>query len=142
MSSDFVLDCSVTMTWFFAHEATQATDAIQSRLAGEATAFVPLHWRLEVGNTLLGAERKTAKSQSETEHFLGLLSALSIETDGQTDTRALSNILSLARQHKLTSYDAAYLDLALSRGIPLATLDKELRAASKKLGVALLPEVL
>ena len=142
MSTDFVLDTSTTMTWFFAHEASQSSDEIQAKLAGEASAVVPLHWRLEVANVLLTAERKKVKTQSETAQFLSLLGALSIETDSQTDRRAHANILSLAREHKLTSYDAAYLDLALSRGLALATLDKELRTAAKKLGVKLLPETL
>ena len=73
---------------------------------------------------------------------MSLLGALAIETDSQTDHRALASILALGREHKLTSYDAAYLDLALNRGLPLATLDKELRAAAKKIGVKLLPETL
>ena len=127
------------MTWFFASQADEATDAIQARLAGAATAFVPQHWRLEVANVLLMAERKKLKSKAETTQFLSLLGALSIETDTLTEKRAHADILSLARDHKLTSYDAAYLDLALSRGIALATLDKELRNAAETLGVKLLP---
>ena len=76
MIEDFVLDCSVTMTWFFAHEAGPLTDDLQAELAGNATAFVPLHWRLEVGNVLLVAERKKIKTRPETEQFLALLLAL------------------------------------------------------------------
>lgn len=139
MSEDFVLDCSVTMTWFLVHEATRATDQIQASLAGNATAFVPQHWRLEVGNVLLVAERKKGKTRPETERFLTLLSALSIETDAQTDRRAHANILALAREHRLTTYDAAYLDLALTRGVSLASLDSELRSAARKAGIRVLP---
>lgn len=142
MSEDFVLDSSVTMTWFFAHEATRATDELQAALAGDARAIVPLHWRLEVANVLLVAERRKGKTRSETEQFLSLLAVLSIETDEQTDKRAHANILVLARDHGLTSYDAAYLDLAMSRGVALASLDTELRAAAKKLGVKVLPATL
>ncbi len=142
MSGDFVLDCSVTLTWLFAHEASPATDALQAELAGNATAVVPLHWRLEVGNVLLVAERRKVKTRPETEQFLALLAALSIEIDGQTDKRAHANIVSLARDHKLTTYDAAYLDLAMSRGLALASLDKDLRAAAKRLGVKVLPAAL
>lgn len=139
MSADFVLDCSVTMTWFFVHEASRETDELQAGLAGKATAIVPLHWRLEVGNVLLVAERRKGKTRPETERFLALLEALSIETDEQADKRAHAHILALARDHKLTTYDAAYLDLALSRGVALASLDTDLRAAAKKLGVKVLP---
>jgi hypothetical protein len=64
------------MTWFPVHEATQATDALQASLAGDATAFVPQHWRLEVGNLLLVAERKKGKTRPETEPFVGLLTHL------------------------------------------------------------------
>lgn len=139
MNEDFVLDCSVTMTWFFVHEATEATDELLERLTRDATAIVPEHWRLEVGKVLLVAERTKGKTRSDTEHFLSLLNALAIETDVRTDRRAHAQILSLARDHRLTTYDAAYLDLAMVRGLPLASLDMELRAAAKKLGVRLLP---
>ncbi|MBL9127840.1 MAG: type II toxin-antitoxin system VapC family toxin [Verrucomicrobiales bacterium] len=139
MSANFVLDCSVTMTWFFVHEANRETDELLAELAGNGVAFVPLHWRLEVGNVLLIAERKKGRTRAETEQFVMLLGALSIETDEQTDKRACSNILALAREHKLTTYDAAYLDLASSRGVALASLDRDLRAAAKKLGVKVLP---
>lgn len=139
MNKGFVLDCSVTMTWFLVHEATHATDELQAQLAGVATAFVPQHWRLEVGNVLMLAERRKGKTRPETEEFLTLLTALSIETDPQTDTRALTNILTLAREHRLTTYDAAYLDLALTRGVALASLDSELRSAARKLGIQVLP---
>lgn len=142
MSTDFVLDTSVTMTWFFASESSPATDEIQAKLAAGSSAIVPLHWRLEVANVLLMAERKRVTSSSETTQFLSLLDVLSIEIDSQTDRRAYTNTLTIAREHKLTSYDAAYLDLALSRGLALATLDKELRSAAKRLGVKLLPDTL
>lgn len=139
MNKDFVLDCSVAMTWFLVHEATHATDELQAQLAGVATAFVPQHWRLEVGNVLMLAERRKGKTRPETEEFLSLLSALSIETDPQTDARAFTNVLTLAREHRLTTYDAAYLDLALTRGVALASLDSELRSAARKLGIPVLP---
>ena len=63
-------------------------------------------------------------------------------TDGQTEKRSLANILSLAREQRLTTWDAAYLDLAMTRGVPLASLDADLRAAAKKLGVLVLPGTL
>jgi len=128
------------MTWFFGHEATASTDDLQTQLGRGAVAVVPLHWRLEVGNVLLMAERKKLKTQPETTQFLALLSALPIETDNLTNSSALGTTVFLAREHRLTTYDAAYLDLALRRGLPIATLDRELRAVATKLGVGVLPK--
>ncbi len=142
MSANFVLDCSVTMSWFFANEATEKTDDLLARLGQGDSAIVPLHWRLEVGNVLIMAERHGRKTRPETAEFLTLLAKLSVETDSQTDRLAHTTTLSLARDHKLTTYDAAYLDLALNRGVAIASLDKALRAAAEKVGVEVLPMTL
>ena len=140
MSDPFVLDCSVTMAWFFEDEATPATDALLDRISQGGQAVVAQHWPLEVGNTLLMGERRKRSTLADIAHFLGILGALAVETDKETGANATSVTLALARSHGLTLYDGAYLELAMRRKLPLATLDKELRAAAKKVGVKCLPE--
>lgn len=140
MRSPYVLDCSVTMAWFFPTEAGAETDALLDWLTAGATAFVPAHWPLEVGNTLLAGERHKRSTIADSAQFLGLLGALPIETDPETGARAPGESIALARSHSLTLYDAAYLELAARRNLPLATLDRALRAAARKVGVAVLPE--
>ncbi len=136
----FVLDCSVTAAWFFQDESALATDELLDRLSQDGHAVVAAHWALEIGNTILVAERRKRCSIAESSQFLAILDSLPIETDQETGSRAITTTLALARSHALTLYDAAYLELAMRRGLPLATLDKDLRAAARKIGVACLPK--
>ncbi len=136
--SEFVLDCSVAVTWLFADEATPETDALLDRLK-EGGATVPGLWRLELGNVLSQAERRRRIDASRIASYVDLLTQLPIVTDVETDERALREILALARQENLTSYDAAYLELAMRRGVSLATLDKALIRAAGRVGVDTLP---
>jgi predicted nucleic acid-binding protein len=137
MKSAFIVDCSVAMTWAFADEATELTRALFRRLVTEAT-LVPAHWFLEVTNVLATSERRGRITVAESAQFLQTLNAISIETDSEATSRTFDNILSLSRTHSLTTYGAAYLDLALRRQLPLATLDDDLRRAATALGVQLL----
>ena len=137
---EFVLDSSVTLSWFFDDEATAATDELLDQLNGDGHAIVAAHWMLEVSHTLLMAERRTRATVADSSHFLALLDVLPIETDPQTACRATTVSLNLAKTQGLTLYDRAYLELAMRRSVPLATLDKPLRAAAEKSGVACLPE--
>ncbi len=134
----FVLDCSVTVAWLFEDEATPAVDALQDRLK-EGDALVPGLWRLEVGNVLAQAERRKRIAPAQTSAHLELLDRLPVTTDTETDSRAFREILSLARTEGLTTYDAAYLELAARRGVALATLDRRLVQAAGRLGVETLP---
>jgi predicted nucleic acid-binding protein len=95
---------------------------------------VPALWHLEVANALLVGERRKRTTAAKVSHFLTLLSALPITVDEETATRAWSDTLSLARTHGLSAYDAAYLELAVRQGLPLATLDEPLRAALRTVG--------
>lgn len=140
MSLEFVLDSSVTMAWFFQDEASGSTDELLDELNADARAVVAAHWALEVSNTLLLAERRKRSTMADSSHFLAILDALPIEADQETVTRATSTTLALARTHGLTLYDGAYLELAMRRSLPLATLDRELRAAARKTGVPCLPK--
>jgi predicted nucleic acid-binding protein len=140
VSDSFVLDCSVTMAWFFEGEATPACDRLLDRLNTDGQAVVAMHWPLEVSNTLLMGERRKRCSAADTAHFIEILAGLTIETDRETGLNASTTTLALARSHNLTLYDGAYLELAMRRNLPLATLDKSLRSAARKAGVRCLPE--
>lgn len=133
----FVLDCSATLPWVFDSESTAATDALLDVLAAGGKAWVPALWHLELGNVLLGAQRRGRIDQAGIEGFLSALAVYDIEVDGHTMSLAWSKTLALAVSFGLSVYDAAYLELALRRGLPLATCDKALRAALKKSGGSL-----
>lgn len=127
----------MTMTWCFGDEATPASSAILDRLEQE-TAVVPSHWFLEVTNVLAMAERRKRITPKASSHFLGLLTIFDIEIDDDMPGRAFTNLLPLCRTHRLSSYDAVYLDLAARRHIPLASLDDDLCAAAQALGISVL----
>ena len=132
-----VLDCSVAVTWCFADEASAACDALLDRMQ-EQEAVVPQLWHLEIGNVLIQAERRGRITAADLAARLDLLRRLPIVIDDETTSRALRDVLSLAREHRLTTYDAAYLELAARRGLPLATKDGKLWQAAQGIGVALL----
>lgn len=132
--SRFVLDCSVVMAWCFEDEADAYADSVLDLLA-DSEAIVPCIWPLEVANVLLVAERRKRLTEAASLQFAGLLSELPITIDYESSDRALSEILFLGRQQGLSSYDAAYLELAMREGIALATRDNRLRKVSGKCGV-------
>ncbi|MBV8314323.1 MAG: type II toxin-antitoxin system VapC family toxin [Planctomycetaceae bacterium] len=132
----FVLDGSVTLAWLFHDEADPYADAIVAKLPA-LEMLVPCLWHLEIANVLLVGERRGRSSQADTTSWLSYLSGLPIVVDGATEARAWTDTLNLARQLGLTAYDAAYLELALREGVPLATLDAKLRAAAQTVGVPL-----
>ena len=137
MSAAFVVDCSIAMAWLFHDEATPRTADLLNRLSTE-TALVPAWWFIEITNVLAFAERKGRIRPAQSDAFIADLDKLGIERDDAAPERAFTHLLALCRMHKLTSYDAMYLDLALRRNLPLATLDDDLRKTARKLGVSLL----
>lgn len=134
----FVLDCSATLPWLFASEATPATDRLLGELTGGASAWVPTLWHLELGNVLLGAQRRGRVDKAGIERFFSGLAVYDIIVDTETVERAWTKTFSLGETFGLTMYDAAYLELALRRGLPLATLDDQLRTAMRKAGGSVL----
>ena len=134
---NFVLDNSVTMRWFFGdgkpQELAYAGKVLDAMKV--ATAIVPTTWGLEVANVIARAEAKALVTEARSGAFLEMLDGVSIEVDAATFAHALGTILQLARRYKLSAYDASYLELALRRGIALATLDEDLQKAAKKAGV-------
>jgi predicted nucleic acid-binding protein len=136
--SSFVIDASVALAWCFDDEATEATRALLDRFEDER-AEVPSLWHLELANALAGGERHKRITRARTNEFIALIGGLPIVIDEQTPTLALSTILELARSERLSTYDASYLELAMRRGLALATKDNDLAKAAQRVGVTLLP---
>ena len=136
----FVLDCSVAISWCLVDESDDYANAVLA-LMPDAEAFVPLIWSLEIANTLLVAERRNRMNQEQTQRAIRFLESLPIQLDPLTEAQALDATLTLGREQELAAYDAAYLELAMRLGLPLATLDNRLATAAERCGVALLNTV-
>lgn len=132
-----VLDSSIALSWCLPDETAVNVDEVQRTVATHG-AVVPMHWPLEVANALLMAMRRARIDAGFRDAALADLAALPIALDPETSSRAWHDTLRLADAHRLTAYDAAYLELAHRRDLPLATLDAELRVAARAFGVALL----
>jgi predicted nucleic acid-binding protein len=133
---EFVLDNSIVMAWIFEDEMDANAEAVLDRLAS-TRAVAPSLWPLEVANALLVGERRKRIAEAKLIQWLNVLGALPIDIDAETAAHAWSDTLTLARGHKLSAYDAAYLELAIRRRLPLATLDGPLKAAATAVGVPL-----
>jgi predicted nucleic acid-binding protein len=129
-----VLDSSITLAWIFSDETSDAIRQIFESVAGSG-AVAPALWRLEVANGLTMALRRKRIDARFRRAALADLTLLDMAIDRHTDARAWAETLELADRFRLTMYDAAYLELAQRRSLPLATLDNELRGAAKSLGV-------
>jgi predicted nucleic acid-binding protein len=132
-----VIDASLTMTWYFDDESTATTDELLDRVS-EIGAMVPGLWQLEVANAFQMAVRRQRIDAAYRDASLADLALMPITVDSDTNSYAWSTTLRLAERFSLTIYDAAYLELAQRRSLPLATLDKELRAAAPVINIALL----
>jgi predicted nucleic acid-binding protein len=132
-----VLDCSATAAWIFDEETTDAVRILFDKVADEGVV-VPVLWRLEIANTLTVALRRGRIDAELRRAALADLALLDITVDGHTEDHAWGETLHLADRFRLTVYDAAYLELAARRNLPLATLDGELRDAAKAVGLDLL----
>lgn len=140
----FVLDASVALSWCFPDEAGGYADKVLEWLAVShepsepVVAMVPVMWSLEVGNALLVGERRGRLKEAQSMRVIGYLQALNIIIDDAGQERTFGITLSLAREHNLSTYDAAYLELAMRLAVPLATQDKKLLVAAQNSGVVLL----
>jgi predicted nucleic acid-binding protein len=128
-----VLDASVTIAWALGEADPRAHLARARVQNGEA--IVPRLWWFEIRNGLVVNERRGRFTELETVRFLRDLSQLVIVFDDTPDSIA---VLTLARRHRLTVYDAAYLELALREAVPLATLDVALAVAARAENVPVL----
>jgi predicted nucleic acid-binding protein len=131
---NFVLDASVTLAWCFADEGDDyALRVLDSLRAGEAVAAS--HWGLEIANALLVAERRRRIEPGDVSRLAKFVLALPIAVDPVARRRPVDSTHRLGRSHGLSAYDAAYLELAVRHGIPIATLDSALRVAAESEGV-------
>ena len=132
-----LLDCSATLAWLLDDETNEPIRSVFGTVARDG-AIVPSLWRLEVANSLQMAVRRGRMTRAARDASLADLRSYAIVVDGETDSMAWTTTLALAERHRLTVYDAAYLELAARRHLPLATLDRELRDAASAEGIDLL----
>jgi predicted nucleic acid-binding protein len=133
----FVLDASVTLPWCLDDQANAYTEAILDWCAAGTDAFVASVWPLEITNILIQAQRKGRVDEQRIDQFMEVLLRLPIHIEPHSAEQSLREVRKLAAAHRLTSYDAAYLSVALQRSLPLATQDADLRRAALAAGVRL-----
>ena len=133
-----VVDSSVSLSWVFTDEATDATETLLDRVRDEG-GIVPALWEYEVCNALLSAVRRDRLDQATAARIITLLHNINLRViQAPLDMR---RVFVLANAHGLSAYDAAYLDLAMNQGVPLATLDQKLIDAAGAIGVEILPRL-
>ena len=132
-AAGFVVDASVSAAWFLPDEATPATEAALQATAVQ-DVWVPALWLLEMSNLLLSAQRRKRISAEKRRELAAAAAALRIKVD--REPVAITALDEIAARHGLSAYDAAYLELALRRGLPLATRDDALLVAMARAGVA------
>jgi len=132
----FVLDASVTVSSYLTDEDSEFADKVMARLDADR-AIVPSLWPTEVANALLVAERRRRITPAELDEAIGVLVTLPVFVRPKPFYWTVTKVLDLARAQALNAYDAAYLDLAMTEGLPLATQDSDLRAAAVRVGVDL-----
>jgi len=129
-----VVDASVALAWCFPDEASEYADGVLVALEGR-TILVPAVWGLEIANAVLVGERSKRLRHPEIRRFSILLESLPLVQDVQSAGEHFSNVLPVAREYGLSAYDAAYLELSIRHGAPLATLDARLQTAAQKAGI-------
>ena len=132
-----MVDASTALSWCFEDESSAYSDRVLSLIATD-TVVVPVSWPLEVTNALVVGERRGRLTEAKTARFVQLLAQLPIEIDAPAGLVGFSAVLSLARSHRLSSYDASYIEVAERRGLKLATLDARLRDAAIGAGVGVI----
>lgn len=138
MSDVFIADSSVALAWIIGNQATDATRELLIEIRTGATVLVPSLWFFEVANSLLVAVRRKLISPEARDSAVGFFRSLRLVRDDEAADEAMLITLELAQRYGLTVYDAAYLELARRKMLPLATRDHALQSAAKKCGVTLL----
>lgn len=131
-----VLDASLVLSWALPDEASLYSDAVLHRVA-KSGALTPALWLHEIANGLLMAQRRGRCTTAQRMAFIEELLRLPVEVESSSARTVLDSQVALAERYALTAYDAAYLDLALRRNLPLATQDKAMKSAAGKAGVAI-----
>ena len=135
MNDAYVVDASMAFAWIQPSQASAEADALLDRVEDGAAVVVPPLWFLEVANGLLAAQRRGLVTASERTKALRQLSALIVTVDDEGVRDAFGRTSALAEEHGLSVYDAAYLELALRRALPIASRDKAILAAAARNGV-------
>ncbi len=135
MTEAFVVDPSVGFAWVYLSQASAETDALLEDVEAGAPVVAPALWFLEVANGLLTAQRRKLLTASERKSALEMLSALRVTIDDDSGHAAFRKTSRLAEKYGLSVYDAAYLEVALRRQLPLGSRDGPLRSAAKRCGV-------
>ena len=135
----FVLDASVALLWLVPQTNPAGVDYASAALKAfkQSQAIAPSLMALEIADVVAKLEFKGLVAEADSQRFIALLGRLNMVTDQATAAHALGDTLNLARRYRLSAYDAAYLELALRTGLPLATLDANLTKAAKSAGVAI-----
>lgn len=131
-----VLDASMTMSWHFPDETSSQTEAIHDEII-ERGAVVPVHWRIEIANAFATAVRHGRLAPQFRGEALARLEDLPVEVDAESARNTWGATQDICDRYRLTAYDALYLELAIRRGLKLATLDRKLADAAKSAGVPL-----
>ena len=133
--SGWVLDSSFALAWGLPDESSTEAERFLSKLSPNTILWVPSLWWYEIANALLMAERRGRLKEAEPLRLLELYRSLPLETDAAAGPEALWRFRTLGREHGLTAYDASYQELAARRNLSLASLDKSLAKAARKIGV-------
>jgi predicted nucleic acid-binding protein len=136
----FVLDNSVAMRWCFESVAHPYADSVLRRIASGDAAIVPVIWFYEASSVLSRAQNRGTLAAPKADEFIAELNSLNITADEESAARVFPDVHRVALAYRLTSYDASYLESALRRNLPLATLDNDMIRASKAAGVSVIAE--
>ena len=137
MIGAFVADASIAVAWVYPGQATPGTEATLDAMASGATLEVPALWPMEVANALTTLVRRRRLTARDRTIALGWLRSLPVRLDHEMASIAFSRLSELADAHALSVYDAAYLELAQRKQLPLACQDGPLRKAAGRTGVDL-----
>ncbi len=131
-----IVDCSVVLSWSVVSQASPLTRQAEINVQ-DTGGIVPFIFPIEFGNSLLMLERRGKLTARGIETAIEGLEKIDLEVDATILDEAPRGLIPLARKHRLTLYDAAYLELALRLQLPLATRDEELRSAATASGAVL-----
>ncbi|MBI4481576.1 MAG: type II toxin-antitoxin system VapC family toxin [Acidobacteria bacterium] len=135
---DWVLDCSLALAWGLPDETSKRADRFLVQVSRKSTFWVPALWWYEISNALTVAQRRQRLTEADSMRLVELYRLLPIETDAYLSPDILWRFHTLAEEHALPAYDAAYLELAQRKGLGLATLDRRLMRAARRAGVKLI----
>jgi predicted nucleic acid-binding protein len=132
---EWVLDSSLALAWALPDEGSQRAETFLSKRSAAHSFWVPALWWYEISNALLMAQKRDRISEVDRVRLVALYGLLPLHTDASLHLEAVRRFQELALTYTLSAYDASYLELALRKGLPLATLDQKLENAAKKAGL-------